>query len=187
MADFLRSYPTHEKADQIQKWADQYDFDTRDRQMHNRRKKLKAEGPDEQLARDALDDEDLGRLADAAKRWKELSQRKGNANLDLHVWGLVGERYGQALQKIEERYAELRKTAATDATSADTFEQSALATVRIELEAEKAKLPEQAEKHLLQAMNRWDDLRASAEANSDHRLWQLLALKRLREIREGKK
>src|SRR6516164_3044085 len=37
VAAFLETYPKHEKVDQVQKWADQYDFEMRDKQMNNRR------------------------------------------------------------------------------------------------------------------------------------------------------
>jgi len=187
IALFLQHYPEHEKVGQVRTWADQFDLDMRDRQMHNRRKKFKAEETEEQLARDALDDEDMGRLSEASKRWKELAAKKGNANADMHAWGLVGERYAKELQKIEDNYQDLRKRAGPEAKSDDKLEQFALMAVRYELDAEKATMPEQAEKLLNQSKGAWDDLRTSSENDTDRRGWHLLALKRLREIRESKK
>src|SRR5262249_43760628 len=110
IALFLATYPQHEKASQVRKWADQYDFEARDRQMHSRRnRKFSPDGPEEKLANEALDDEKIGRLADAARRWKELGAKKGNGDPDLHAWGLVGEHYAQELQKVEDTYVDLRK------------------------------------------------------------------------------
>jgi serine/threonine-protein kinase len=198
VAAFLAIYPKHEKADQVQKWADQYDFDMRDRQMHNRRKRFKADGKDhdeEQLARDALDDEDLGKLADAAKRWKDLSAKKGNADPDIHAWGLVGERYGQELQKVAERYTELRqrilleRATKEESNTSDDLERAALAAVREEIaswHAQNSGATERAQKHLALAKEKWDDLKKSAE-QSDHRFWYLLAAKRARDVREASK
>src|SRR6202022_660240 len=76
VAAFLQIYPTHEKVDQVQKWADQYDFEMRDRQMHNRRNsRLNLEPEEEEkLALAALKEEDEGKLGDAAKHWKALSE-----------------------------------------------------------------------------------------------------------------
>lgn len=187
IAQFLANYPTHEKAAEVQQWADLIDFDTRNKQMHIRRKRIEPDGLEEKLARDALDYEDRGQLAEAAKCWKELSGRKGNADFDLHCWGLVGAHYAKELQNVEDRYADLRKKAATAAKSEDNFEKSAIAIVRSELKAEAAKSREEADKHWLQAKNGWDDLRASAEHEAANRPWHLLALKRLREIREAAK
>ena len=59
----------------------QYDFELLERQMLNRRNKsFKTEGIDEILWREALDDEDAGNFAEAAKQWDELAKRKKNAD-----------------------------------------------------------------------------------------------------------
>jgi serine/threonine-protein kinase len=169
IALFLSAYPTHAKAPQVQKWADDYDFETRDRQMHNRRNhqdKFKADGPEEWLARAALDDEDAGNFTDAERRWRELSAKKGSADLDVRAWGLVGDRYLQELQKVDERYADLRKKAKTDAQPSDALERAALDAVRAE-----------EENQLTTAKERWDSLKGNAKG-PDRRQWYLLAVKR---------
>ena len=101
IADFLRYHPTHPKAGEIQAWADDIDFDTLDKQMHNRRNSpLKfTTTSEEETFRKALTEEDDGKLSEAAKHWGELQKKMGNADPDMHAWGLVGERYGQEIKK----------------------------------------------------------------------------------------
>lgn len=202
--DFLTYHPTHEKATQVQSWANQYDFDLRDRQMHNRRdRKFAVTGNDakeEQLARDALDAEDIGKLKDAAKLWEELAKKKGNADPDLHAWGLVGERYAKALTEIDTLYAQLK--ARKDDKGSDELETLALAATRAEYlrdkaldDAEQAKkmedderekmAREEAGKQLAEASRKWEDLRRAAN-NPERRRWYLLAAKRMQELRDVK-
>ena len=190
VALFLQSYPKHDKAPQVQAWADQYDFEMRDRQMKNRRNsrlRLNVEEEEEKLALAALEEEDKGKLDAAAKHWKELSTRKGNADANLHAWGLVGERYGQELRKVEERYADLRKrvllerASKIEAKASDDPEKSALDAVRDEIAAEKADTPETAKEHVTLAKERWDVLQTGA-ASDERRPWYLLAAKRKYEL-----
>jgi eukaryotic-like serine/threonine-protein kinase len=180
IAVFLQHYPTHEKADQIQKWADQHDFDTLDWQMHNRRRKdMKIEGAEEKAFRDAMAAEDLGRLSDASKIWKDLAAKKGNANAELHPWGLIGERYAQELQKVEDRHDALEKRIKLDRAlgketkGGDEFEQAALDAVKEELAGD-----------LTKTKDRWHDLRKNTEASADQRQWHLMAVWRLNELKK---
>ncbi len=192
IADFLRHYPQHDKAAQVQAWADQFDFETLDRQMHNRRNsrfKLQAED-EEKVFNAAIDAEDLGQIADAAKQWKELSAKKGNADANLHAWGLVGERYGQELQKVEDRYIDLRRRIMLERTTSersvpnDKLDETALKAVRDEIAGEKAESKDDAKKLYNDARDRWEDLRKTAETQAERRPWFLLAAKRHYELRE---
>jgi len=71
IADFLRNYRPH-KSGQIKTWADQYDFELLERQMLiAAARTFKAEGIEEILWREALDDEDAGKFAEAAKKVEE--------------------------------------------------------------------------------------------------------------------
>ena len=180
IAQFLQYYPVHEKAAQVQKWADDYDFELRDKQMHNRRNSrlnLTAEEAEEKLAQGALDDEDKGKLADAAAKWKELSTRKRNADANLHAWGLVGERYAQELRKVEDQYVALERKIKLDRAneketkSADEYEKIAIDAVKDELAGDYAK-----------ASRQWENLRKESESSADQRRWYLLAVGRLREL-----
>ena len=159
--------------------------------MHNRRSsKLKFDPEEEEkLALAALDDEDRGKLSDAVKRWKELSAKKGNADANLHAWGLVGERYARELQAVEERYAQLRKaieeerTLGTKASAANDLEKTALDAVRAEIAGERAKVSEEEKSQFTRAINKWDDVKTATEA-PERRPWHLLALKRLHDLRD---
>jgi eukaryotic-like serine/threonine-protein kinase len=204
LALFLRHYPSHEKIGQIQKWADQYDFETLDRQMHNRRASaLKfTPGPEEEEFRKALDEEDQGKLGAAAMRWHALSKKKGNADPDLHAWGLLGERYLKALEDVETLNTQLLKR--KDEKGTGDFEPIALAAVRAGLlrdealgelvraradndEAREKSAQDEAARRLIEARSKWNDLKSAASGNQpEHRRWFLLAGHRLHELRDAK-
>jgi serine/threonine-protein kinase len=182
IADFLRYYPTHDKAAQIKAWADQYDFDLLERQMLNRRNKnFKAEGIEEILAREALDDEDTGKFAEAAKKWEELGKRKGNPDPDTHAWGLIGTRYNADLKTIDEDYDKLKVWIGLNTEPSDEFEKLALEARRKELDRDRAE-PAMATVLLMQAREKWEELKQVSKTTSPRR-WHLLASKRLKELK----
>jgi hypothetical protein len=198
VADFLRYYPTHEKTALVQAFADQYDFELLDGQMHRRRNKgWKVEGKDaaeEQSARDALGEEDIGKLPDALKRWTELSKKKGNADPDFHAWGLVGERYGKKLQEVVDRHGQLRTKIYTERLSGkpavadhdNANEKIALHAVRAEVAAEKTKAPDDPEPLLKKAREQWDELKKATDKDDpQQRYWHLLAAWRYRELKKS--
>lgn len=171
IADFLRYHPTDEKFAKVQRWADDIDFETLEKQMHNRRvSPLKFNTtPEEDAFRKALGDEDDGKLQDAAKAWEALSKKKGNKDADMHAWGLLGERYLQDIRKVDADYRELKLKAATNSDGADEFEKIALEACRAE-RVQTAKL----------ATAKWEELKQAAK-NESPRRWYLLATKRARE------
>ena len=175
IADFLRLYPQHEKFARIKALADDIDFETLDKQMHNRRTSaLKFTlSPEEELFRKALTEEDDGDLAAAAKRWEILSKKKGDSDADMHAWGLIGERYGASLKNVEDLYRQLKDKAASEkkVDPTDDFEKLALSAVRNELKSDNAA-----------AKRDWDDLKKKADVP---RRWYLLAAHRLRELRDA--
>jgi hypothetical protein len=174
ITDFLRYHPLHEKFGQIKAMADDIDFETLDKQMHNRRTSALKLTPsdEEEIFRKALKEEDEGNLAEAAKRWDLLSKKKGDADPDMHAWGLIGERYRQALMNVEELYRQLKGKAAAERTvePTDEFEKLAVSAVRHELKNDNAA-----------AKRDWDDLKKRADLP---RRWYLLAAHRLREMRD---
>lgn len=183
IAEFLRLYPDQENTRQMQDWADQIDFEIRDDQMHRRKNaKLKVEGEEEQLARDALEDENLGNLARAARYWEQLSKKKGHTDPDLHAWGLVGAKYLAELKKVDELYGSLEnkiraeRTLQQKAEANGDLEQLGLDAVRAEFE-----------KRLDQAKGHWDELKQKTETQSDRRRWYLLASRQARELRDAGK
>ncbi|MSQ93731.1 MAG: serine/threonine protein kinase [Gemmataceae bacterium] len=205
IASFLRYYPQHDKMAAVQSWADQVDFEILDKQMHNRRTRQMTIRPDdkdraeEQSARDALDDEDNGKLPDAFKRWEELSKKKGNPDADFHAWGLVGERYLQKLQKVDAEYQQLAAKINNEAKPANAFEKTAFEARHEELKQQghladalkhgkdgddaKAKAArDEARSCRDKAEEHWKSLKKDATAPSS-RHWQLLAAWRLSELK----
>ena len=123
---------------------------------------------EEDIFRKALNDEDDGNLADAAKRWDELSVKKKSPDPEMRAWGLIGERYGAEIKKAESLYQQLRAKAAKKAPPADEFEKIALAAVQAELD-----------KDLTLAEREWNALKKKADTP---RNWYLLAAKRSHEV-----
>lgn len=190
IADFLRYHPHHEKIAAIQRWADDVDFELRERQMLNRRSsplgKVVTE-EEEKLARAALDHEDEGRLAEAEKSWAELAARKGNSDANLHAWGLVGDRYLKDVKGVRNDYDQLKSRIEANEAPEDAFDTLAIEARRKELAAEKVRAEEEAEanKLLAQARTRWEELQRQAKAGSPRR-WYLLANERLRQLKDMK-
>jgi serine/threonine-protein kinase len=174
--DFLRYYPTHEKAAHVRQLADKYDFETLEKQMLNRRNSpLKFQRSDEESAfNKALDNEKDGMMPEAVKLWEGLSAKKALADAEMHAWGLVGEHYLKDHKAADKIYKQLdaKVKSDKDAKSLDGKEQIGLDAVRFE-EA----------KQYSDAKGKWDGL---AKKDDIPRSWQLLALKQAREM-NGKK
>jgi eukaryotic-like serine/threonine-protein kinase len=171
IADFLRYYPNHDKAGQVQAWADQYDFETLEKQMHNRRSSALKFTPsaEETTFNRALDLEKEGHLAEAAKLWESLSAKKSSADPDMHAWGLLGEHYLKDHRESAKLYEQLnaKLRADKDAKSSDPFEHDALDALRTELAGNST-----------DAASKWSEL---AKKPDVPRAWQLLAFKQQRE------
>ncbi len=188
---FLAFHRNHEKAGQVQDWADQCDFELRERQMH-RRRKLKGRLTDndkleEQMARDALDEEDLGKLKDAAKRWTELSKRKGNLDPNLHAWGLVGERHVKELTIVDALHAQLREH--RDGLVPDKLKARVVAAIGAEIARDKAVQAKDeglAAKEKTTALDNWRALKEDTKDRPEQRRWFLLAAKQVRDLGEAK-
>ena len=189
IADFLRYYPDHPDRDmvtQMQRLADQYDFELRERQMLNRYESNKPFDPEdrdeEQLARKALDDEKLGDLKEAAVKWKKLSAKKGSTDANLRAWGLVGERYGQDIDDIDAHAKRLKIKLDENAKPSDELDGLALAACKEELAikdtAEKDRATQRAK-----ARDAWDRLKRDAGKHIEDRPWRLLADRRLKELK----
>ena len=70
----------------MRQWADQYDCAQREKQMLLRRKGFTADGPGEALAREALDDEDRGKLEDAKRIWRQSTPEPGKGKTMPGAW-----------------------------------------------------------------------------------------------------
>jgi serine/threonine-protein kinase len=194
VADFLRYYPTHEKTSQVRAFADDYDFDILNGQMHRRRDKgFQVGGKDaaeEQSAREALADEDAGKLHDALKRWTDLSAKKAEADPEVRTWGLVGERYAKKLQDVIDRHVQLKtkiqeeRLSGKKAQADGDLEKNALDAVRAEVDGLQAKQPDEAASYFKKAREQWDEMQKTTEKKDDQRHWHLLAAWRHRELKK---
>ncbi len=188
IADFLRYYPTHEKAGKVREWADDFDFELRERQMLNRRDsalKLAIEEEEEKLARAALAEEEKGMLPEAAKLWEALSTRKGKSDPNAHAWGLVGDRYLQHVMKVKGEYEQLKTKVKAKAKAGDELERLAMLARSTEQDAEDNADEPEAAKLFQKAKGQWEDVQKTARTESPRR-WFLLATERVRKLRDGK-
>jgi serine/threonine protein kinase len=176
--EFFSHYQDHPTAAVMRKLADQYDLDKTERQMHNRRASFKADSKEEALARDALDNEDLGKLDDAARLWKQLAKLKDEKDEEEHAWGLVAAKYLGELQAVQDRFKDLRRK----------VENEKLTGKKTEGESKEERLALDAiRKEQTQAMTAWNDLKTLVKDDPDNRRWYLLAAQRYRELGEKQK
>jgi serine/threonine-protein kinase len=174
IADFLRYHYGHAKIGQVQAWADKIDFETLEKQMYNRRNSALKFTPsaEEAVFNKALDDEKFGRMADAKSSWEGLAAKKGNADSELHAWGLLGERYAKHHDEADAIHQRLiLKAADKDAKGSDIVERTGLDAVRNE---QQKKYPE--------ARKQWENLAKTPDLT---RPWLLLALKQIHAL-DGK-
>ena len=91
--DFLTYHADHSKAAQVARWRDQVDTEVGEHQMKNRRGRFAPDGDAEKTAFDALEDEDIGKLDEAKKRWQDLLKYKSETAKEKRMWALLGEKY----------------------------------------------------------------------------------------------
>ncbi len=178
---FMAHHPNHPKAAQMRAWAIQVDLEILEKQLLNRRAaKFPPENDTERAARDALDDEDRGKLLDAAKTWQSLLVKKNSGDREEKSWGLLAERKKADLDGIFALYSLLHARVSKEngdekpAEPESEAEKLALAAVRAEAKT----------KDLAAIRQAWDDLKARASTAGDRR-WFLLAAGRLRELELG--
>ena len=178
IADFLRLYPDHEKAPQMQAWADQVDCEIRERQMFNRRNlKMRADSEAETDARLALDNEELGKLDIAARLWNNLAKLKDDKDPSERAWGLVGEKYAKDLQEVARTYDGLK----VDLQSERILNKKHEPKSASEEQAMRA-VREEAAGEWENARDEWELLKNRSKGDPDERRWYLLAIKQLREL-----
>lgn len=177
--EYLRYYKTHARAGDMQEWADEYDRDEIEKQMHNRRARFQPDGAAEALARDALDNEDLGKLSDAGEVWEQLAKFETKKDPDDRAWGLVAKKYLGELRKVEQTYQDLQKKLTEEKTSGQKV-QSESKEERLALEAVR-------KEQVSQALTAWNDLKAQVKDHPDQRRWYLLAAQKHRELSDKQK
>jgi serine/threonine-protein kinase len=191
---FLALYPNHKEADKVRRRSDDVHRDDVETQWLNRRRQgYDSDDEGEKLFRQATDEENAGKLADAAKSWQELAAYKNKGD-EERSWGLVAESHLKELQAVEDLYRKLQERAQAEkapkkgdpdpppsqqGAEESKEEQLALKAVRSEV---ANKMPE--------ALALWEELRgAKGEASQSQaqRRWQLLALKRVRDLKVAAK
>ena len=133
-----------------------------------------------------------GHVAEAAEDWEKLSKKRGNADPEIHAWGLVGAHYLQELRNVDEMYVKLNQKIGVErawpdrpekkAVSSDPLEQLAIDAVREERNGEAAKDKSDIKKHLTLARSEWEDLKGKNELP---RRWFLLSAKRVRDLSDN--
>jgi serine/threonine-protein kinase len=174
--DFLRYYPDDPKAAKVRQWDDEIARDEQEIQMHKRRGLFKAADAAEKLARTALEDEEAGKLTEAAKTWKDLVAFKNKGGGD-RIWALVAEKYLRDHQAVDPLYADLQKRVEKEKApdketkkAPETLEGLALGAVRA-----------MRRKDSKQAQDKWEELRKLTEGDISQRRWFFLAVFRLQE------
>src|SRR5262245_38533324 len=171
--------------------------------MFNRiRGKFNADGL-ERLVRQALDEESLGRLPDAAKLWQEVSlAKKKPDNHPDRPWGLVADKYLQYHQDADKIYDKLKTRALEEKKLADKKGKpddkkpadkkpddkkddkkapEPPLIERLSLDAVRAELGKSAE-----AGEQWERVKKTADPETGQRPYYLLAAKRMRELASKK-
>lgn len=177
--DFFRYHADHPKAADMARWRDQVDAEVCDFHVKKRHGgKWTPDSDMERTAFEALDDEELGKLAEARKRWQDLLPLKNESIKERRQWGLLGEKYLRELDAVDELGRQLLRKINEEKTfdkkheSDNKEEQLALAALRHEIGDE----PQKAKTH-------WDELKEEAKRHPELRRWYLLAASKSRELK----
>ena len=159
----------------MRQWADQYDRTELEKQMLNRRARFTSDGPGETLAREALDNEDLGKLDDAAQLWRQLAKFEAKKGED-HAWGLVARKYLTELAAVRQELRKLQTKVAEEKKTGKKYVP--------EIKAERLALDAVRKEQGNQAVNAWNDLKTQMKDDPENRRWYLLAAQQQRELSE---
>ncbi len=175
---FLRWHSGDSRAKLVRSYRDRLQFEETEHTTHNRRNaKMRAENKQEELAWEALDYEDGGKLEKAASVWQELTKLKDDDNPTLRGWGILGENYSKDNEAVRQLYETLKARVdreddvKTLIDKADKNEGLALEALAGEKDGDKAK-----------AFVAWQDLKKATEDNFAQRRWFLLAAWQSREL-----
>jgi serine/threonine-protein kinase len=90
IAQFLEYYPKHDKAGQVQAWADEIDRDKAEKDLVDRlREEKMTVDSDELEIRKAIKQEEEGKFDEARKIWEKFPKFKGTADADKNGYALV--------------------------------------------------------------------------------------------------
>lgn len=158
-------------------WKDEAQLIRREEQMYNRRKNFRPDSAEEELARQALDEEELGKLQDAHKTWDQLASKKTSDNQDKYAWALVAEKHANAITDIFKQLDTMREKVLTDFMDEYKGEspEEKLAVLATRAEVKRNDPPK--------ALELWDELKVKTEGEKSKSRWYLLAAFKVRELR----
>ena len=110
LAEFLRYYPEHSKAEKIRKWKDQVDCQECELQLKNRDKQGMAADESEKTYRLAVKDVKIGNLAAARTKWLSLLKLKDSPDAEMRPIALVAEKYLKDIADAETAYSDVALT-----------------------------------------------------------------------------
>jgi eukaryotic-like serine/threonine-protein kinase len=181
LADFLYYHPNHDKAAQVQKWADQVDAEETESALLARlRVGMKAAAAEEKMydaASAALRLEEQGRLDDASRSWRELAAYKKEKDADVRSWGLMAEKRLRDLQAVDKLYQRLKDKILVENIDRKQTDPASPAE-RIALEAIRAERKQQTTAGTL-----WDELEELTKEKTEQRPYFLLAAQRSRALK----
>jgi serine/threonine-protein kinase len=180
---FLDNYRDHEKAHQVQVWADQVDRDRfEDQMLRLRSRETTPESKQEGYFRHALDSEEQGKLDLAKKWWREILRSKDNpeyANADQHKWDMVAAKYLKGLDEVPKNVQWLAGVMQAEKIAGKTIDDPKY-TEQDKMALEATRL-ETAEKWS-EALNAWTQLKVATKTEPEQRGWHLLAARKVREL-----
>ncbi len=184
MRDFLRRFPDHPQAAQVRQKRDDLECRACEIPMHNRRRaKLPAEAGGEQQARDALEDEDSGRLDKAKLTWEKLAAYTSKADTDPErAWGLVAKKYLGFSAQTDQLVKELQKRLENEKDKKPAKPPAPPTMENLVLDALRAEATNPAE-----AQDMWRKAKNKLESEIAQRPYYLLATERLRLLRAAPK
>jgi serine/threonine-protein kinase len=183
--DFLRYYPNHAKAEQMQAWADQYDTWDRERLVLKWvRNNVPTDPGSDATAREALRSENSGDFAKAREGWQKLLPLKKETATDSRSWGLLAEKRLRDLnevedlkKKLQEKVEQTRKQGKELTTESDA---ERMATEAIGLELDKKM--QEAREAWKKLKKRYDTEDVKWKQNQKDRPWYLLATAKVHEL-----
>jgi len=186
IAEFLSYHPTHAKAAEIKKWAEDIDRDELERILRNHRNSPRDDG--EISYGKALDAEDVGDLDKAERYWKKLEAYKNPNDPFEHAYPFVAAKYVTQLKEVIEQEIRTKALATMKAKGKgpkgkqDEEKNSEMTDEELAIKAMSMELSEKT----ASARRHWERLKEQSNENSGRRIWYVLAAKHLRELPDSK-
>jgi serine/threonine protein kinase len=191
LRDPIASFKTNYKesndglAKDLRLWANQSMMLQLENQIFNRKKLVKeADGNEERIVWRALTEEDVGNLEEAEKSWSALTRglladwskiaEADEETADKHAYGLVAEKYIKQIQEAKERRKALEKKLGVETTFKGNSPEEEIAVKALKAEMDK---------NVKNAEVKWEDLKLQTKNDRDQRMWYLMAVSSLRELK----